>query len=275
MVNVDTTLANLNSYLEKPLTTQKLDEVLFDLGFGLDENDPEALKLDITADRPDMISTAGVARVLNAYLGYQKGFPAVTKKSSEYAVNVEKSVQSVRPYTAAMVVKNLHLTPERLEELIYVQEKIHATFARERKKAAIGIYPLKKIAWPISFVGLPPSQITFAPLGENKAFSAEEILERHVAGKKYGHLLKELPVYPLFRDGKGNVLSMPPIINSQGTGQVSLSDRDVFVEVSGHYFPTLSTILDILAYLFADMKGEIYEVKVQYPNESKIGRAHV
>ncbi|MDZ4256352.1 MAG: hypothetical protein U1C71_02005, partial [archaeon] len=91
----------------------------------------------------------------------------------------------------------------------------------------------------------------------------------HPTGKKYAHLLKDFPVYPVFRDAKGKILSMPPIINSQHAGQVTPEDRDLFVEVSGHYWPTVSVILDILAHLFTDMKGDIHEVQIHFFNEQQ------
>lgn len=268
MVSVDSSLAKINSYLKKPLTLEKLEHVLFQMGQELDEKNPDALKIDITADRPDLVSTAGISRALNAYLGYAPGFPLVERKKSSYELMVDKSVAGVRPYTAAMVIKNISLTQEKLDELIWVQEKIHATFARERKKAAIGIYPLKKIHWPISFLAQPPEKIQFQPLNGNKSLSGREILHEHPAGKKYAHLLEEMPTFPVFRDAMGDVLSMPPIINSHNVGQVTLSDKDLFVEVSGHYWPTVSVILDILAYVFADMKGDIHEVHVNYSHEN-------
>jgi phenylalanyl-tRNA synthetase beta chain len=267
MVNVDSSLSNLNHYLKKPLTVEKLASSLAQMGFELDDPTPTELKVDITADRPDMVSTAGIARVLNAYLGHLKGVPKIPVKPSAYDVFIDQSVHAVRPYTAAMVVKGLRLNEERLKELIWVQEKIHATFARERKKAAIGIYPLRKIAWPIHFVGEKPSSIKFPPLGMDTPLLADEILKQHPKGQKYGHLLKELPVYPVFRDHKGKVLSLTPIINSQDVGLVSTSDSELFVEVSGHAWNTVSIILDILAHLFHDMKGDIHGVTVHFPNE--------
>lgn len=269
MVNVDSSLANLNRYLKKPITIDKLDQSLNQLGFELDDPNPEALRIDVTADRPDMVSTAGVARVLNAYLGNVKGMPKVVAKPSDYELFVDKSVIPVRPFTATMVVKNIHLTDETLKEIIWVQEKLHATFARDRKKATIGIYPLKKISWPVKFVGESPEKIKFAPLGFDDPMTAEEILTQHPKGIKYAHLIHGHPVYPIFKDQKGSILSFVPITNAQNVGQVTLADHDLFVEVSGHYWPTVSTILDILSFLFADMKGDIYQVKQHYPSESK------
>ncbi|MEK6902715.1 MAG: phenylalanine--tRNA ligase subunit beta [archaeon] len=268
MVNVDSSLANLNLYLKKPTTVNQLEDALGKMGFELEDPNPEALRIDVTADRPDMVSTAGIARAMNAYLGYSKGMPRVVAKPSEYELFVDKSVLPVRPVTATMVVKNIHLTDEKLKEIIWVQEKLHATFARDRKKATIGIYPLKKIQWPISFVGMAPEKIKFAPLGFDTPMTAQEILEKHPKGPKYAPLLHGLPVYPVFHDKKGAILSLVPITNAQNVGQVTLTDRDLFVEVSGFLWSSVSTILDILAYLFADMKGDLYQVTQRFPNEA-------
>ncbi|MEK6970974.1 MAG: phenylalanine--tRNA ligase subunit beta [archaeon] len=265
MVSVDTSLSALNGYMKKPLTMPVLSEALSRMGFDVDDPTPESLKVDITADRPDMVSSAGIARVLNAYLGNSPGVPRVPVKSSSYELFIDPSVHPIRPCAAAMVIKGLSLNDSRLKELIWVQEKIHATFARDRKKAAIGIYPLKKIAWPIHFKGESPSSIRFTPLGMDSPLAAADILATHPTGKKYAHLLAELPLYPVFRDAKGKVLSLSPIINSQDTGQVSVGDRELFVEVSGHAWNTVSIILDILAQVFHDMKGDVYSVTIHLP----------
>ncbi|QQR92310.1 MAG: phenylalanine--tRNA ligase subunit beta [Candidatus Iainarchaeum archaeon] len=268
MVMLETSLQNINGYMKKPLTITKLEETLYQMGLELEDANPAETKIDITAERADLVSTPGLARALNAFLGYTKGVPSLEKKKSDYKVILEKSVQPVRPYTAAFVVKNVRLDEEKLKEIIWVQEKLHATFARDRKKASIGIYPLSVIHWPISFKGMKPHEIKFQPLEMQTTLTGKEILEQHPKGKKYAHLLKDLPIYPVFMDAKNNVLSMPPIINSHTAGKVTEKDRELFVEVSGHYWPTQSAICDILALLFSDMGGEIYEVHVEFPERT-------
>lgn len=268
MVMLDTSIKNLNAYLKKPITIPKLKETLFQMGLELEDENPTDTKIDITAERADLVSTPGLARALNAFLGYTKGVPTLQKKKSDYKVILEKSVQPVRPYTAAFVVKNLRIDDEKLKEIIWVQEKLHATFARDRKKASIGIYPLPVIQWPVYFKGMKPHEIKFQPLEMQTTLTGKEILEQHPKGKKYAHLLKDLPIYPVFMDAKNHILSMPPIINSHTAGKVTEKDRELFVEVSGHYWPTQSAIADILALLFADMGGEIYEVQVEFPERT-------
>ncbi len=268
MVMLETSLKNINGYMKKPITIPKLKETLFQMGLELEDENPEETRVDITAERIDLVSTPGLARALNAFLGYTKGIPSFEKRKSNYKVILEKSVQPVRPYTAAFVVKNIRIDDEKLKEIIWVQEKLHATFARDRKKASIGIYPMNVIHWPVYFKGMKPHEIKFQPLEMQTSLTGREILEQHPKGKKYAHLLKDLPVYPVFMDSKNIVLSMPPIINSHTAGKVTEKDKELFVEVSGHYWPTQSAIADILALLFSDMGGEIYEVQVEFPERT-------
>ena len=75
--------------------------------------------------------------------------------------------------------------------------------------------------------------------------------------------------YPLFEDAKGDILSMPPIINSEKTGRVTAQTKDLFVECSGFDFGVLSTCLNIIVTALADMGGEINSLHLIYPDEVK------
>jgi phenylalanyl-tRNA synthetase beta chain len=156
------------------------------------------------------------------------------------------------------------LNNDSLKEIINVQEKLHDTFLRHRKKAAIGIYPLDKIKFPIYFRALPPEKISFVPLGENSEMSAKEILLYTETGKKYSALLEGKSKYPVFIDSSKQVLSMPPIINSETTGKVSENTKNLFIEVSGFDLNFLEKTLNILSALFYDIGGEIYSVNHFY-----------
>ena len=50
----------------------------------------------------------------------------------------------------------------------------------------------------------------------------DQILADHPTGQTYAHLLKGLDHYPLLRDARDEVLSMPPIINSASLGRVEV-----------------------------------------------------
>src|SRR3989344_6068229 len=264
MVKVDISHRTLEHFVGKRITHDELEALLFTLGYELENVDGDVWTVDITADRPDLVSTAGIARLLKSYLGLASGLPNYTVKKNDYRVVINPNVQHVRPYTVAAVVKGLQLTEDSLKEIIGIQEKLHATFGRQRKKVAIGIYPLDKIIWPISYFAEDPKKISFIPLDFEKQLRADEILEQHPTGVTYKHLLADMQLYPFFMDAKKQVLSMPPIINSQHLGKVTPQTRDIFIECSGHDFHAQNIILNILVALLADMGGTLYAVTLEY-----------
>ncbi len=225
------------------------------------------IEVDISPNRPDWLSEQGIARSLRSFLGKKASKPFTVSKGA-YKVLVDKSVAKVRPFTACAVVHGLKLDDEKIRELIQVQEKLHMTYCRQRKKAAIGVYPMEKISWPIRYCAKRPGEISFQPLEADREMRAAQILAEHPAGKEYGRLLQGQEKYPLFIDGKNQVLSMPPIINSQLTGKVTSKTKDVFVECSGFDLNNLKTLLNIIVAMLADMGGKVSEVQVKYATKT-------
>ena len=270
MVILETNFAELKKVIGKKLTKKELEDVLFDLGMELENTEGEDMKVEITPDRPDLLSTHGLGRALKAYLGIKTGLVKYAVKKSDIKISIDKSVEKVRPFTVAAVVKNLKLDYEKIKEIINIQEKIHNTFARKRKKVAIGIYPLENIKPPIKYLAEKADKIRFIPLDFDKEMSGREILERHPKGKEYAHLLKGHDVYPIFVDSRHKILSMPPIINSQELGRVSEKTKDIFIECSGHDLNSLNQVLNLIVTTLADMKGDIYSVELDYGSKKII-----
>ena len=63
-----------------------------------------------------------------------------------------------------MIVKGLKFDDEKIKEVVDIQEKLHITYGRNRRKVAIGIYPFEKITPPIRFLAKKPEDIKFRPL---------------------------------------------------------------------------------------------------------------
>ncbi|MGV8161890.1 MAG: phenylalanine--tRNA ligase subunit beta [Candidatus Nanoarchaeia archaeon] len=270
MVILDASFKNLRKQLGKEITESELDDVLFDMGMELEGVSGDEVKISITPDRVDMLSLHGLARALRAYLSISKGMPRYDVEDSGVKIFIDKSVEGVRPYTVAAVVDHLFLNDEKIKEIIWVQEKLHSTFARGRKKAAIGIYPLDKIKPPIDYFAEDPTKIVFLPLGANKEMNGLQILEEHPTGKEYSYLLEGEDKFPFFKDAEGNILSMPPIINSELTGRVTEQTKAVFIECSGSDLNALKVLLNILVAMFQDMGGKIKFVELNYPDKKII-----
>lgn len=262
---LNTSLEYLKTLIKKKVSVKELEDILFNLGFEIDSLKGDEIAIEITPDRPDLLSTHGLARAINVFL-FEKPKKYEAKKS-EIRVFVDESVNSVRPYTVCSVVRNLKFDEQNLKEIVNFQEKLHETFARKRKKAAIGVYPLEKITPPIYYKAVEPQKIKFVPLDSDKEMNGNEILKKHEKGRKYGELLLGKKLYPIFIDSKNEILSMPPIINSAKLGKVTTKTKDVFIECSGEDIFTLLKTLNLIATTLADFGGNIYSVEVIYPDK--------
>lgn len=271
MAVLDITFSELKEKINQDISLEELEDVLFNFGLEIDSYNLESddLKIDITADRPDMLSLEGFSRAIKSYLGLELAKEYKIRKSN-YKVIVDESVKNIRPFTVCAVIKNLDLNDSKIKQLIWAQEKLHLTLARKRKVGAIGIYPLNKISFPIYFKASKGEDLKFIPLGETKVMTGLEILRNHPTGIEYSSLLNGFDKYPYFIDSNNEILSMPPIINSQKTGQVEVSTKEVFIECSGFNLEKLKQILNIIVTMFSDFGGEIYSVEVEYGSEKLI-----
>ncbi|MBT4376503.1 phenylalanine--tRNA ligase subunit beta [archaeon] len=229
---------------------------------SLTENE---IELDITPDRPDLLSYYGFRRAFLGFLGRKIGMREykLNKPAKGYEVKVDATVKDVRPHIACAIVKGVKFDDEKIKDIIELQEKLHSTIGRRRKKLAIGVYPLDKVKLPISYKAMEPDKIKFVPLEMNKEMSGLEILQRHPAGQEYSQLLAGKAKFPVFMDADKNVLSMPPIINSELTGRVTTKTKNVFVECSGFDVEILNKCLNIVVSTLAEMGGKIYRMKVK------------
>ncbi len=253
----------------KELPLEQLKDRISMLGTDLEKIEGNEIHVEIFPNRPDMLSEQGFARAFSSFIGMKTGLRKYEVQESGEKVIIEPSVEGIRPFTACAIVKNIAFTEERIREIIQIQEKLHVTYGRNRKKCAIGVYPLEKIIFPVTYKADLPEKIIFQPLEASRKMNALEILEEHKAGKEYAHLLSGMKRYPFFIDAKDEILSMPPVINSHTTGRVTERTKDIFIECSGFDFETLSICLNIIVTALADMGGKIFTVELHYGKEKK------
>ncbi|MBN2421908.1 phenylalanine--tRNA ligase subunit beta [Candidatus Woesearchaeota archaeon] len=259
----------LMKYLGKKTDETELKEKISFLGTDLEKFD-ETVKVEIFPNRPDMLSVQGFSRALKTFLGIEKGIKEYNVKSSGRKIIIKDSVKEVRPFTACAIVKNIKFDDEKIKEIMQMQEKLHITYGRNRKKIAIGIYPMEKIKFPITYEARSPEKIMFVPLESSREMNGKEILEKHPKGKDYAHLLKGKEKFPIFVDANKQILSMPPIINSHTVGKIDSDTKDVFIECSGFNLNYLKKALNMIVCNLADMNGEIYSLKLEYGNKKVI-----
>lgn len=270
MPTVNFSKSLLLEFLGRKISDEQLVHSINYIGANVESLEGDEITIEIFPNRPDFLSEQGLARALKTFLSIKPGFKNYAVKKSNVKVIVDKSVKNVRPYTACAIVKGLKLNDEKIKAIIQIQEKLHITYGRNRKKAAIGIYPLEYIKPPIYYKALHPEEIKFKPLDMNKDLTGSQILAIHPTGREYGYLLEGMDKFPVFMDGKLNIMSMPPIINSNTVGKVTTQTKEVFIECSGFDFDYLHTCLNIIVTALADMGGEIYSVEIIYPDKKRV-----
>ncbi len=266
MPTIKVSKEEFESYVGKKLPLEKLKDRISMMGTDLDSIEGNEINVEIFPNRPDMLSLQGFARAFSSFIGEKTGLRHYKVEDSKEKVIIDKSLKTVRPYTACAIVKGMKFDDEKIKEAIQIQEKLHVTYGRNRKKAAIGIYPFEKIKPPIRFLAKKPEDIVFRPLEWHEEINAAQILARHPTGKEYAHLVEGLDKLAVFIDADDNVLSVPPIINSHMTGKITESTTDVFIECSGYDFEVLKKCLNIIVTAFADMGGKIYSMTLEYPD---------
>jgi phenylalanyl-tRNA synthetase beta chain len=264
MPSIDVKKSDLENLVGETFSTEALEEVLLCVKGELDAIKEDELKIDIKdTNRPDLWSTEGIAREIRAFIGKEKGIPKYRVLKGKRKAFIDKNLKGIRPKAAYAEVRNVHITEEVLLQIIQLQEKICQTFGKKRKEIAIGVFDLDKVKGNVKYFAAEPS-LEFVPLGFSERMSLREILLKHPKGKEYGKLIEKFDKFPLLVDENNEVLSMPPIINSEGSGKITTETKNLFVDVTGFSQELIDTALKIMCMALADRKGEIYSVELNY-----------
>lgn len=177
------------------LGDEEFDKLCFEFGVELDEVlDPPPpsgapgagpqYKIDIPANRLDLLCVEGIATALAVFLGKIQAPRHTVREpppaSGLVTTNVAPSVADVRPYIVTAVLRGVHLTSAVYSSFIDLQEKLHHNICRKRAFVAIGVHDLDTLTPPFTYRAEPPEAIRFQPLGQpdvGREFRADELLQ--------------------------------------------------------------------------------------------------
>ena len=242
--------------LGKTYTEEEFEDECFDFGIELDdvvvENGVTKFKIDIPANRYDLLCVEGLSRALNVFR-QRCDVPKFIVNHPVEKLIVDESVKSVRPYCVAAVLRNFTFTQEVYDSFILLQDKLHQNIGRERSLVSIGTHDLDTIKGPFKFHACPPNDIKFLPLNQDAAMTAPEMFEkfRQTYLKPYLQILEGCPLYPLITDANGVVLSLPPIINGDHS-KITLDTENIFIEVTAKDREKAKIVLDTICAMFSE-----------------------
>lgn len=285
--------AELFERLGHQYTTEEFDRLCFDYGLELDEDttaEVEAaikkglpaerpqLKIEVPANRYDLVCLEGIARALRAFLGkqdppqYTLAYPPGGEKDL-ITVTVSQETQRVRPFFACAVLRNLKFTPMSYASFIDLQDKLHQNIGRRRSLVAIGTHDLDTLTPPFRYEARTPTNIAFAPLGRDTVHTAAELMQIYESDKhlsRYLPIIRDSDVYPIIYDAEDHVLSMPPIINSEHS-KITLETKNVFIDTTATDDTKLQIVINMVASMFSEYCAEPFTIepcRIVFPDGS-------
>ncbi|ODM23369.1 Phenylalanine--tRNA ligase beta subunit [Aspergillus cristatus] len=279
MPTISVDKAALFKELGREYTTEEFDELCFEFGIELDEDttdtdrpivdgvqEPPQLKIEIPANRYDMLCFEGIQLMLNIFLGRKPlpNYRLVEPSSGQLEkIVVKEDTTKVRPYVSGAILRNVKFDQARYESFIALQDKLHQNLARQRTLVAIGTHDLDTIQGPFTYNALPPKDFSFVPLNQTKELNGEELMAFYEKDKnlgKYLHIIRDSPVYPVIHDSNNTICSLPPIINGNHS-KISINTTNVFIEMTGLDKTKLEIVNKVMVTMFSQYTTEPFTIE--------------
>ncbi|MBI4360611.1 phenylalanine--tRNA ligase subunit beta [Candidatus Micrarchaeota archaeon] len=242
-------------------------EALPNIKANVEGTDDEGITVEVTGDRPDLLSVFGAARALKGYLGKETGSPACDFNASGIKVFVEPEAEAIRPVLVSAVIRNADLDDTKIQHLFQVQEKLDLTNGRRRKKGSIGLYDLDQLKGPF-YLKNASMDTKFHPLKADREMTVKQILSEHPTGKDYAHLVTGKH-YPMLVDSKNRVLSLVDIINAADCA-VTEDTKNVFIDLTGTDLHSCNATLNVLCQDFADQGAVVETVEIHHKTKKLV-----
>ncbi|MEM2740250.1 MAG: phenylalanine--tRNA ligase subunit beta [Candidatus Bathyarchaeia archaeon] len=241
------------------------------MGIAWEREYEDGYDVEVFPNRPDMFSVEGLARAYAGFMGVDEGLRKYDVRDGGPTVYVDRSIASVRPYILVALIDCVNLSEYALESVIQLQEKLHISYCRDRRKASIGIHDAGRLEYPLTYKAVRGDELRFKPLDFDEELTPEEVLEKHPKGIAYGHLVRGYGLYPILMDDGGRVLSMPPIINGEYT-RVTTATKRLLIDITGLDIDVVSSVMKILVCNICERGGVVYMGESIYEYDTPLGR---
>ncbi|XP_053431422.1 leucine-rich repeat-containing protein 47 [Nycticebus coucang] len=201
----------------------------------------------------------------------------VSENPAPLTIRVSPEVRDVRPYIVGAVVRGMDLQPgNALKRFLAAQTKLHEDLCEKRTAATMATHDLHAVRGPLLYGARPPQDLKIVPLGRREAKAKELVRQlqqeaeeqrkqkkrQSVSGlHRYLHLLDGKENYPCLVDADGDVISFPPITNSEKT-KIKKTTSDLFLEVtSATSLQICKDVMDALVLKMAELNRCTLESK--------------
>ncbi|MCQ2820093.1 MAG: phenylalanine--tRNA ligase subunit beta [archaeon] len=213
-------------------------------------------KIEVAANRYDLLCIEGLALALKSFLQKAK-FPkfSICNSNPDHIEQliVEESVAKVRPVGMSAILRNIQFNDESIKGFMDLQDKLHNNICRGRTLVSMGTHDLDTVKGPFYYRGLKPEQIKFVPLNRTEEVDGNGLIKMLKDDPKLGkylYMIEKEELFPAFVDSEGNIMSVPPIINSERT-KIRETTKNVFLDITATDFTKANIVLNTLIAMFS------------------------
>lgn len=282
--------------LGRTYTDAEFDELCFEFGIELDDvtserqmkanetgkvdetaDDTIMYKIEVPANRYDLLCIEGIARALAIFIGSQTqpSYKTVNPPKLQRLV-AQPETKEVRQFVVAGILRGVTFNKSNYDSFIDLQDKLHQNIGRRRTLVSVGTHDLDTIEGPFTYEALVPEEIKFAPLNKKEVYDGHqlmEVLSHDLHLKPYLPIIRDRPRYPVIYDSKRRVLSLPPIINGDHS-KITLNTKNVLIEVTATDKTKAQIVLQVMCAMFGEYcadKFSVEQVEVVYPGQGPNG----
>jgi phenylalanyl-tRNA synthetase beta chain len=222
-------------------------------------------RIEVPANRYDLLCPEGLSMALRVFLGLSpiQNYEIKNTINPLHTLTVDSSVKNVRPFGLAAILRNITFTNETLINFMELQDKLHSNVCRGRSLVSMGTHDLDTVKGPFTYKALSPEEIKFVPLKQTVEMTGSQLmthLNNDPKLKHFTHLLKDEPLYPVFLDSNGVIMSLPPMINSEHS-KLTVNTKNVFIDITAKDLTKAKIVLNTLCAMFSLYCGDQFTVE--------------
>jgi phenylalanyl-tRNA synthetase beta chain len=145
------------------MNVQRVD----DKGNALNVAKEVVYKLEVAANRYDLLCLEGFTQAIKSYLGMGP-IPRLSIKNQRAGglerIIVKPEVKEVRPFVVAAILRNISFDVQSYNSFIDLQDKLHQNICRRRTLGSMGTHDYDKVQGPITYEARAPKDIVFKAL---------------------------------------------------------------------------------------------------------------
>ncbi|MCY0851632.1 MAG: phenylalanine--tRNA ligase subunit beta [Thermoplasma acidophilum] len=221
------------------------------IGYSADYG--EEIRIEFNPDRPDLFSFPTLMKQIKIFFYGEVEIRKPQTTDDVVKVTVSRGVRSIRPYFSALTAEGPSIGAH-FDELINYQEILHASIGKDRSKMAIGIHDLEKTGSIIRYTTVSRSHRMQTYDGMEG--TVDRIIKNHEKGIAYGRLLPVNGRSVAITDDEGNILSLPPIVNSYRS-RIDEGTKKFFVDITGTDLNSVKFAHHLMSNFFSSLKYRI------------------